>query len=145
MRRERVWRRFLWAAGGHAVLGAAFFWWTSLGLATPREVARSAAVALVWLFGLVAVEAQVFQGARWRSALRRSRFWWAALLVLGSLAAARAMVTWIPNVPGVGWQLTSAGLRFGLAWLLVHAAWAGLGWQATDPPVEDLLSPVARQ
>jgi hypothetical protein len=122
-------------------LAAVFFWWTGLNVATKPQVALVLGVALAWLAAFAWLQTLIFFDARWDS-LGKQRFWLAALFVLAALATARAIVLWIPNVTGVGWQLTSVGLRFLQAWLLANAAWAGLAWQASAPPGEDLAPAV---
>lgn len=131
---------------GHLVFWGVFFWWTGIGDDSKGGVALSVAVAIVWGLALLAFELWLFRGARWVAAFQQPRFWAAVVLVVASAAIARVlMVTWIPNVPGLAWQLVSFVLRFGLAWILLNAAWIHLARQAGAPPLEDRLAPVAGQ
>jgi hypothetical protein len=137
-------RRFLWAALGHAFLLGLFFWWTGLGDDSQGKVILSALAALVWILAFAWLQSRVFQGARWPSAFAAPRFWAALAFFAAAATVARLLVLWIPNVPGVGWQLFSLTMRFGLAWALVNAAWVGVAWQATLPEPEDGLAPMSR-
>lgn len=129
-------RRMLWAVPGHLVLLGVFFWWTGIPDATRGQVLLSATVAAVWLAAFAFLQSRIFAGSK-RQALKRPKFWAAMALFLSSLAAANHMVHWIPNVSGLGWQLSSMILRFALAWLLINTAWCAIAWQASLPPEQE--------
>jgi hypothetical protein len=136
-------QRFLLSSAGHFVLLLIFFWWAGLSDANKATVALSIAVAILWLAAFLVLQRRIFAGARWAEAIRSPRFWGAIVLFIATIVIARMLVYWIPNVPGLAWQLISAFLRFGLAWTLLNAAWCGIAWQATLPPAENRLAPVA--
>ncbi len=129
-------RRMLWAVTGHTLLLGVFFWWTGISDETKSQVALGAVVAVIWLAAFALLQTRIFREAN-IAALSNPKFWAAVALFAGTLVAAGLIVHWIPNVPGLGWQLTSAGLRFSLAWLLLNAAWCGLAWQASLPPAQN--------
>jgi hypothetical protein len=124
----------IWA--GHLLLLIGFFWWTGTSDSTGSRLLWSAAAGGGLLVIGVALEGWVFRDAQ-RAALRRRTFWLSVLFVAASLATGRLIVNWVPNVAGLGWQLLSFTLRFGLAWTLVSAAWWNLARQAALPPADD--------
>lgn len=121
---------------GHLALIVAFFQWTGTLDDRPSRLLSSLAIFLGMLAVTVVFEGYVFRNAR-RAALRSRGFWLAALFVVSSVVVARLIVNWVPNVSGIGWQLLSFVLRFGLAWTLVSAAWWNLARQAALPPTEN--------
>jgi hypothetical protein len=125
-----------WAVPGHLVLLGVFFWWTGIPDATRSQVLLSAAAAIAWLAAFVILQRKIFEGAKWE-AVRQPKLWAAIVLFAASLIAANLIANWLPNVAGLGWQLASMALRFGLAWLLINAAWCAIAWQAGLPPSED--------
>lgn len=127
----------IWAWFGHLVLLAVFFWWTGISDATRLNVALSFVIAVLWLVAFFWVQKKIFVGAQWGKALLRPRFWGSVILFIASLAVAKLMIGWIPEIHGTGWQLFSFILRFGLAWTLVNATWTGIAWQTTLPPSVD--------
>ena len=129
-------RRMLWAVPGHAVLLGVFFWWTGIPDATRSQVLLSSAVAVAWLVAFAFVQRKIFRDSKW-AALGKPKFYAAVALLAASLVAANLIANWLPNVTGLGWQLASVVLRFGLAWLLINAAWCAIAWQASLPPSED--------
>lgn len=135
-------RRMLWAVPGHLALLGVFFWWTGIPDATRGQVWLSALVALAWFAAFAFLQREIFHGATWAAA-GRPKFWAAVVLFAASCVAAKLIANWLPNVAGLGWQLTSMILRFGLAWLLVNAAWCAIAWQAGLPPAEDGRLPVS--
>jgi len=138
--------KFAAAFLGHLLFLAIFFWWTGMSDDSKGSVALGIAVGVIWLIAILLFEIWLFRGARWGAAFQRPRFWAAVALVAASVVMAKALtVTWIPNVPGLSWQLTSFVLRFGLAWTLLNAAWVHLARQAGAPPAEDRLAPAASQ
>lgn len=138
--------KFAAAFLGHLLFLAIFFWWTGMSDDSKGSVALGIAVGVIWLIAILLFEIWLFRGARWGAAFQRPRFWAAVALVAASVVMAKALtVTWIPNVPGLSWQLTSFVLRFGLAWTLLNAAWVHLAGQAGAPPAEDRLAPAASQ
>ena len=138
--------KFAAAFLGHLLFLGVFFWWTGISDDSKGSVALGIAVGVIWFIAILLFEIWLFRGARWATAFQRPRFWAAVALVVASVVMARALtVTWIPNVPGLAWQLTSFVLRFGLAWTLLNAAWIHLARQAGAPPAEDGLAPAAGQ
>ena len=138
--------KFAAAFLGHLLFLAIFFWWTGISDDSKGSVALGIAVGVIWFIAILLFEIWLFRGARWGSAFQRPRFWAAVALVGASVVMAKALTaTWIPNVPGLAWQLTSLVLRFGLAWTLLNAAWVHLARQAGAPPAEDRLAPAASQ
>lgn len=133
--------KLVWAWIGHLILLGVFFWWTGFSDASKLSVAMSIVVALVWIGVFFWLQKRIFAGALWSEALFRPRFWGAVILFVASLAVAKLLVGWIPNVSGLGSQLFSFTLRFGLAWTLINATWVGIAWQTTLPPVGNGLSP----
>jgi hypothetical protein len=130
---------------GHAALLGVFFWWLGIPDAKPSQVAMSAGTALAWVAAVLLLERFLFRGAKWSKALSSPRFWAAVALFAASLVVARLLIFWIPAMPGLGWQLFSVTLRFGLAWALINAAWLGIAWQAAPPPSQDRLAPVTAE
>lgn len=129
-------QRMLWAVPGHLVLFGVFFWWTGIPDATRGQVLLSAIAAIAWLAGFAFLQHKIFANAK-SEAFSRPKFWAAIALFASSLVAANLIASWIPTVTGLGWQLASMILRFGLAWLLINTAWCAIAWQASLPPTED--------
>lgn len=125
----------LWAWFGHLILLGVFFWWTGISDSTKLNVTFSLVVAILWVAAFLWLQTKIFAGAQWGKALLRLRFWGSVILLIAALAVAKLLIGWIPEISGTGWQLFSFVLRFGLAWTLVNATWAGVAWQATLPPV----------
>lgn len=131
--------KLVWAWIGHLILLFGFFWWTGLSDASKTSVGISIVSAVIWIAAFFWLQKQIFAGARWSESLFRPRFWGAVILFIASLAVAKLLVGWIPNVSGLGSQLFSFTLRFGLAWTLINATWVGIAWQTTLPPTVDGL------
>ncbi len=138
-------RRFLLAGAGNLALLAVFFWWTGLSDASTPVVALSIVVAVVWIAAFLLLQRRIFAGADFNRAVARPRFWLAIVLFAACLSVAWLLVMWIPNLPGLGWQLWSAGLRLALAWALINAGWCAIAWQAALPPSEDGAAAVGRR
>jgi hypothetical protein len=135
-------RDFVISTVGHALLLGTFFYWTGISDSTMEQFGISALIFAGWLLALLLLERWLFRAARWRAAMARRDFWLSILLFAAMCVTSNLVVHWVPNVPGVAWQLTSFALRFGLSWLALNALWINVARQASLPPIEDNVATV---
>ena len=126
----RAWTRpvaMMEQIAGLAALGGLWYWWLGIAETTSGRT-------LLSLAGLVALLAGVWMLVRrGRSRLADAAetgsmgvTFTALLLLAMSLAAAYYLIWWVPEFKGMGSQMASVALRFGLAFGLVATFWANL-------------------
>jgi amino acid transporter len=110
---------------GLAALGALGYWWLGWPESNLAQLAVSAFVVAILLAGMVLL------AVRARRGLRATNRVMTIVAVAVCLAAAYALVIWVPALTGFRAQAVSVVLRFGAAYLLLVTGWISF-WAATS-------------